>query len=137
MIDTDLSAWKAISRSPPRAPAVRDTTYNYNTHERDWEASRQYDRSYAPRPRSSPSPRRGRGPYRDRDREGYRSSSYSPSRSRSRGSREERPRRYIAPPNKEIMMEGLSADMSEEDVRSSLPFLSHPKNHGAINSTLA
>lgn len=45
--------------------------------------------------------------YRDRDREGYRSRSRSPRYSRSRLGQESR----------EIMMDGLPVDMTEEDVR--------------------
>lgn len=127
-INTDLHSWKDISRSPPRGPATK-VGRNGNHHGWDRSRDRQYDRGYGNRPRSSPSPRRGRGSYRDRDREGYKSSSYSRSRSRSRSSHEERPQRIAAPPNKEIMMEGLATDMTEEDVRSFLPFLPQPVHH--------
>ncbi len=130
-INTDLNSWKDISRSPPRGPAAK-VGRNGNQHDWDRTRERQYDRGYGNRPRSSPSPRRGRGSYRDRDREGYKSSSYSRSRSRSRSSHGERPRRIAAPPNKEIMMEGLATDMTEEDVRSSLPFLPQPVHHWPI-----
>ena len=123
--NTDLTLWKDMSRSPPHGPAANNGR-NDHRNDGDWDrGSRQYDRGYTHRDRSSPSPRRGRGWYRDRDREDYQSPSYD-SRSRSRSSREERPRRYAAPPNKEIMMEGLAIDMTEEDVRSSLPTLPQP-----------
>ncbi|KAF2674884.1 hypothetical protein BT63DRAFT_381570 [Microthyrium microscopicum] len=60
--------------------------------------------------------------YRDRDREDYRSPRHD-SRSRSRSpSRRERARSpwYGGPPNREVIMEGLPMDITENDIRSEL-----------------
>ena len=53
-----------------------------------------------------------RGGYRDRDREGYRSPGYSRSRSRSRSPRGQK----AGQPAKELILDGLAADITEEDV---------------------
>ncbi|OJJ44256.1 hypothetical protein ASPZODRAFT_135050 [Penicilliopsis zonata CBS 506.65] len=106
------------TRSPPRGPAV----------ERSGEYSR--DRDYRRHSSRSPHPppsRRGRPSYRDRDREGYRSPPYR-SRSHSRSySRSRSPRRgrHFGQESREIMMDGLPADMGEEDVLSELKEFYH------------
>jgi hypothetical protein len=130
MINTNLTPRKDLSRAFHQGPPSY-RSYD-NRYDRDWDRGqdRQYDRGSGSRRGSSPSPRRGRRTYRDRDHEGYRSPGYdspsrsysrSRSRSRSRYSREDRRRWFAAPPNKEIMLEGLAPDMTEEDVRSSFP----------------
>ncbi|KAJ5768111.1 G-patch domain protein [Penicillium manginii] len=69
------------------------------------------------RPSRSPQ-HRGRQSYRDRDREGYRSPGYSQSRSRSRSAR--RGGSGFGRESKEIMMDGIPQDMSEDDVSAEL-----------------
>lgn len=84
-------------------------------YSRDGEPGQGYqghDRDDYRRRDSRPSPRRGRNTYKDRDREGYRSGSYSRSRSRS-------PRRgqsHFGQVSREVMMDGLPVDMTEEHV---------------------
>ena len=78
--------------------------------ERDTRA--QYD-SYR-RGRSSP-PQGRTGGYRDRDHEGYRSPRYD-SRSRSRSPRRDRSPYYGGPPSREVILEALPLEMTEEDV---------------------
>ncbi|CAG8982970.1 hypothetical protein HYALB_00003549 [Hymenoscyphus albidus] len=62
---------------------------------------REGGRSWSPR-------REGRGRYTDRDREGYR----SPPRQRSRS----RSPYYGGPPNRNVMLDGLPKEMTQEDV---------------------
>jgi hypothetical protein len=98
--------------------------YSNNGSDKNWDQQRDssFDRDRPPRDRLSPSPRRGRNAYRDRDREDYRSPSYdSRSRSRSRGSRDDKHSSMGGPPSKEIIMEGLAAYLTEDDVRSLHP----------------
>ncbi|KAF8853934.1 hypothetical protein BDZ45DRAFT_60443 [Acephala macrosclerotiorum] len=89
------------SRSPPRGPAGEGPMYG----ERHYAEDRQhnYDR------RRSRSPRReGRGRYTDRDREDYR----SPSRDRSRS----RSPYFGGPPNRNVILEGIPLEWTQEDV---------------------
>lgn len=74
--------------------------------------------------RTYDSDRRGRSPplrgerhsgYVDRDREGYRSPDYD-SRSRSHSPRRDRSPYYGGPPSREVIMEGLPQEMTEDDV---------------------
>lgn len=98
--------------------------YSNNGSDKNWDRRRDlsFDRDPPPRDRFSPSPRRGRNSYRDRDREDYRSPSRdSRSRSRSRSSRDDRNSSWGGPPSKEIIMEGLAAHLTEDDVRSLHP----------------
>lgn len=95
-----------------------------NNSDEKWDRRRDssFDRNRPPRDRFSPSPRRGRNAYKDRDREDYRSPSYdSRSRSRSRSPRDDRNSGMGEPPSKEIIMEGLAAHLTEDDVRSLHP----------------
>ncbi|KAL9108722.1 MAG: hypothetical protein Q9227_006518 [Pyrenula ochraceoflavens] len=97
-----------LSRTPPRGPAA-DTR---SRDDRGWNNGRgkDYDRDDY-RGRASSSSRRGR--YRDWDREDY-SPPYS--RSRSRSPARGRHLDYDVPPSREIMMEGLRPEMTEDDV---------------------
>ena len=70
---------------------------------------RGYERSGSPR-------REGRGRYTDRDREDYQ----SPPRDRSRS----RSPFYGAPPNRNVILEGLPMEMTQEDVGRPIPSLS-------------
>ena len=95
-----------------------------NNSDEKWDRRRDssFDRNRPPRDRFSPSPRRGRNSYKDRDREDYHSPSYdSRSRSRSRSPRDDRKSSMGEPPSKEIIMEGLAAHLTEDDVRSLHP----------------
>jgi hypothetical protein len=128
--NTDLRRWKDMPRTLQRGH--EGTRHYENRYDEDWNHDRgqEYDRDHDDRGRFSRSPQGARGAYLDRDREGYRSPGYdSRSRSRSQGrrSRDERRRRVDSPPpNKEIMLEGLASDMTEEDVRSYPSPLPHP-----------
>lgn len=98
--------------------------YSNNGSDKNWDRRRDssFDRDRPSRDRFSSSPRRGRPAYRDRDRDGYRSPSYdSRSRSRSRDSREDKNSSMGGPASKEIIMEGLAAYLTEDDVRSLHP----------------
>jgi hypothetical protein len=95
---------------------------NGNDKHLDRRRDSSFDRDRPARDRFSPSPRRGRHAYRDRDHEDYRSPSYdSRSRSRSRSSRDDRNSSMGGPPSKEVIMEGLAAHLTEDDVRSLHP----------------
>jgi len=107
---------KDIQRTPPQGPAG-DWTHNSAHPERgrwedgnDHDRERRYDRSRSPR-------REGRGRYTDRDREGYQSPR---ARSRSRSPY------YGAPPNRNVILEGLPIDMTQEDVGRPIPTLYRP-----------
>ncbi|KAL2807688.1 hypothetical protein BJX63DRAFT_411528 [Aspergillus granulosus] len=106
------------SRTPPRGPAL-DRRHEYprdHSDSRSRYRSRDHDEF---RRRSSRSPpRRPRGGYRDRDREGYRSRSRSRSYSRSRSPRRDRP--HYGQESREVMMDGLPVDMTEEDISKEL-----------------
>lgn len=72
--------------------------------DQQWEErrdERNYDRSRSPR-------REGRGRYNDRDREGY----VSPRRERSRS----RSPYFGGTPNRNVILEGLPLDLTQEDV---------------------
>lgn len=75
---------------------------------------------YGREPGRSWSPRReNRGRYTDRDREGYR----SPPRERSRS----RSPYYGGPPNRNVILEGLPIEMTQEDVGR--PVLNSPRTY--------
>jgi hypothetical protein len=98
--------------------------YSNNGSDKNWDRRRDssFDRDRPPRDRFSSSPRRGRNAYRDRDREDYRSPSYDGrSRSHSRSPRDDRNSSMGGAPSKEIIMEGLAAHLTEDDVRSLHP----------------
>jgi hypothetical protein len=102
--------YEGRSRSPQQHPADRRLDYS-----RDQDAQyRSRDRDdYRNRTSRSP-PRRGRQSYRDRDREGYQSPGYSHSRSRSpRGGKS-----HFGQESREVMMDGIPQDMTEDDVSS-------------------
>ncbi|RDL36090.1 uncharacterized protein BP5553_06702 [Venustampulla echinocandica] len=96
---------KDHATTPPRAPAsdrIHSTRSDkYHTDER---TARHRERSRSRSPR-----RDGRGRYTDRDREGYRSPR-GHSRSRSRSPY------FGGPPNRNVILEGLPIDMTQEDV---------------------
>lgn len=104
---------KDFTRSPPRGP-LGENRYQQQTSDRNdrgrWETRdsdhRDYERSRSPR-------REGRGRYIDRDREGYQ----SPRRARSRS----RSPYYGAPPNRNVILEGLPLDFTQEDVGCPIP----------------
>ena len=129
-----MVSWEDASRTPPRGPAA-DGRYDNRYNDRDWDRRR--DASYGRdeyRFRRSPSPLRGRGPYTDRDRQGYLSpsnDSRTRSRSGSTSSRGGQQQSLGGQPTKEIMMDGLSPQFSEDDVRH---LLSTP-THNPIPST--
>lgn len=99
---------------PPRGPM------NHHNDRRGWNNQPDYDHYNRGRNLAS----NGRGRYRDRDQEGYRSPPRYNRRSRSRS--RSPPRRhantrsrspyYGGAPSREIHMEGLPYDMSENDV---------------------
>ncbi|KAJ5857033.1 hypothetical protein N7455_007927 [Penicillium solitum] len=108
------------SRSPDRARSPRrlaaDSRLEYSRDRESGQGYRSHDRDDYRRRNSRSSPHRGRHAYKDRDREGYRSASGNPSRSRS-------PRRgqpHMGQVSREVMMDGLPADMAEEHVAAEL-----------------
>ncbi|CEL08085.1 Putative Rna-binding protein [Aspergillus calidoustus] len=106
------------SRTPPRGPAA-DRRHEY-PRDHSGSGSRYLSRDrddFRRRPSRSP-PRRSRGGYRDRDREGYKSRSRSRSYSRSRSPRRDRP--HYGQESREVMMDGLPVDMTEEDISKEL-----------------
>ncbi|KAJ5780397.1 hypothetical protein N7457_005557 [Penicillium paradoxum] len=97
--------------SPHRRPAA-DGRLQYSRDRESGQGYRGHDRGDYRQRNSRSSPGRGRNTYRDRDREGYRSGSHSRSRSRS-------PRRgpsHLGQVSREVMMEGLPVDMTEEHI---------------------
>ncbi|EEQ35593.1 RNA-binding protein [Microsporum canis CBS 113480] len=105
--DKGREPYRQSSRSPPRYYRGRDAGYR----DRDREGYRSppsYDMRYS----------RSRSHSRTRSRTRSRSRSYS--RSRSKGRRHARPLRHYGTESREIMMEGLPVDMTEEDVTSEL-----------------
>lgn len=101
---------KDRARSPRRLAA--DSRLEYSRDRESGQGYRSHDRDDYRRRNSRSSPHRGRHAYKDRDREGYRSASGNPSRSRS-------PRRgqpHMGQVSREVMMDGLPADMAEEHV---------------------
>ncbi|KAI9889279.1 MAG: hypothetical protein M1814_005654 [Vezdaea aestivalis] len=103
------------SRTPPRGPGG---SYNHDSGRSQWRGndSRRYDsRNRHGRSRSrSRSPRHS---YRDRDHENYRSP-----RRRSRSPSQQRERRTLlkGPPSKDLIMEGIPVDMTEDDIKDEL-----------------
>lgn len=107
--DKGREPYRQSSRSPPRYYRGRDAGYR----DRDREGYRSppsYDMRYS----------RSRSHSRTRSRTRSRSRSYS--RSQSKGRRHARPLRHYGTESREIMMEGLPVDMTEEDVRPSFSF---------------
>lgn len=102
---------KDRARSPPRRLAA-DSRLEYPRDRESGQAYRGHDRDDYRRRTSRSSPNRGRDTYKDRDREGYRSASDNRSRTRS-------PRRgqsHMGQMSREVMMDGLPIDMTEEHV---------------------
>jgi RNA-binding protein 5/10 len=97
---------KDNQRTPPRGPAG-DRTYNSANPERGQRDDRYADDREPSYGRSRSPRREGRGRYTDRDREGYQSP-----RNRSRSHSPN----FGAPPNRTVILEGLSVDMTQEDV---------------------
>lgn len=102
--------YKDFTNSPRRGQSD-EIRYSRNSPDRErWEIrdtdSREYERSRSPR-------REGRGRYTDRDRENY----VSPRRERSRS----RSPYYGAPPNRNVILEGLPLDFTQEDVGRPIP----------------
>jgi len=100
-------------RTPPRGPAGERGYDSAHSEKRHWEdkhdsRDRGYERSRSPR-------REGRGRYTDRDREGYQ----SPRRDRSRS----RSPYYGAPPNRNVILDGIPLHMTQEDVGRPIPTL--------------
>jgi RNA-binding protein 5/10 len=105
---------KETQRTPPRGP-TGDRMYSSahldqgrieDRYPGNLERGRGYERSKSPR-------REGRGRYTDRDREDYQ----SPPRDRSRS----RSPYYGAPPNRNVILEGLPMEMTQEDVGRPVP----------------
>ncbi|RKF71786.1 putative RNA-binding protein C57A7.13 [Golovinomyces cichoracearum] len=99
----------------PRRGQPDEVRYSRNSPDRErWEIrdtdSREYERSRSPR-------REGRGRYTDRDRENY----VSPRRERSRS----RSPYYGAPPNRNVILEGLPLDFTQEDIFNELKHDKH------------
>ena len=98
----------------------RNNPSEMSSNVREWDKRAQQDRD---RNLDYDNYRRGRSPvtkgrnggYRDRDRVGYRSSGHD-SRSRSRSPRRDKSPYYGAPPSREVILEGLPLEMTEEDV---------------------
>jgi RNA-binding protein 5/10 len=115
--------------TPPRAPAG-DRTYISAHPERGRsderyaaDNERDYERSRSPW-------REGRGRYTDRDREDYKSPSRDKSRSRSPY--------FGAPPNRNVILEGLPLEMTQEDVGRPIPTPLRPfTHHSRYNSILS
>lgn len=102
---------KGGARSPPRRLAA-DSRLEYPRDRESGQGYRGHDRDDNRRRTSRSSPHRGRNAYKDRDREGYRSASGN--RSRSRSPRRGQPN--MGQVSREVMMDGLPVDMTEEDV---------------------
>ncbi|KAL8796890.1 MAG: hypothetical protein Q9195_000973 [Heterodermia aff. obscurata] len=84
--------------------------------QQDWDRNQDYDNYRRGR---SPITKSRNGGYRDRDRVGYRSSGHD-SRSRSRSPRRDKSPYYGAPPSREVILEGLPLEMTEEDISKEL-----------------
>ena len=108
---------KEPQRTPPRGPAGERTYSSAQTdrgrmddrYPDNLEREHGYERSRSPR-------REGRGRYTDRDREDYK----SPPRDRSRS----RSPYFGAPPNRNVILEGIPLEMTQEDVGRPIPILS-------------
>ncbi|KAI3154193.1 hypothetical protein CBS147325_1285 [Penicillium roqueforti] len=103
------------ARSPPRRLAA-DSRLEYPRDRESGQGYRGHDRDDNRRRTSRSSPHRGRNAYKDRDREGYRSASGN--RSRSRSPRRGQPN--MGQVSREVMMDGLPVDMTEEDIATEL-----------------
>ncbi|CAG8898809.1 unnamed protein product [Penicillium egyptiacum] len=100
--------------SPRRLAA--DGRLEYSRDRESGQGYRSHDRDDYRRRNSRSSPHRGRNTYKDRDREGYRSASGNRSRTRS-------PRRgqsHMGQVSREVMMDGLPVDMTEEHISAEL-----------------
>ncbi|CZS91832.1 related to RNA binding motif protein [Rhynchosporium agropyri] len=106
----DYHTWKDDSRTPPRASVPGRTSITANNERRHKEDRYEsYDRGYD----RSRSPRRDvRAHYTDRDREGYQ----SPRRDRSRS----RSPYFGGPPNRNVILEGLPFEWTQEDILKEL-----------------
>lgn len=102
---------KDRARSPPRRVAA-DSRVEYPRDRESGQGYRSNDRDDYRRRTSNSSPHRGRNTYKDRDREGYRSASGN--RSRTRSPRRGQP--HMGQVSREVMMDGLPVDMTEEHV---------------------
>lgn len=111
---------------PSRDERIVSSETSSNVREWDERAQRDRNQGYDTyRHGRSPSPRGRNGGYRDRDREGYRSSGYD-SRSRSPSPRRDKAPYYGGPPSREVILEGLPLEMTEEDVPTPTnPFTAH------------
>lgn len=126
--DTRQPALLLIMASQERHRSSRDERImpsETSSNVREW-AQRDRNQGYDTYRRGrSPSPRGRNGGYRDRDREGYRSSGYD-SRSRSPSPRRDKVPYYGGPPSREVILEGLPLEMTEEDVPTPTnPFTAH------------
>ncbi|KAK6580576.1 hypothetical protein PZA11_006812 [Diplocarpon coronariae] len=101
---------KDNSRTPPRGSASQ-RAYDFASTERQFREERPdgYDRSRSRSPR-----REGRSRYTDRDREGYE----SPRRERSRS----RSPYFGGPPNRNVILEGLPSEWTQEDILNELQY---------------
>ncbi|KAI9833288.1 MAG: hypothetical protein M1819_003682 [Sarea resinae] len=107
--------------SPPRGPAADRERLDIAAA-REWDRppnrTVSHERSNYRRDGPKSTGRRPRNAYRDRDREGYRSpSDGSRSRSRSTDRRRGRSPQFGGPPSRDIILEGLPVEMTEDDLR--------------------
>ncbi|KAJ5816297.1 hypothetical protein N7447_008530 [Penicillium robsamsonii] len=98
------------ARSPPGRLAA-DSRLEYPRDRESGQGYRSNDRDDYRRRDSRSSPHRGRNTYKDRDREGYRSGSGNRSRSRQSN---------MVQVSREIMMEGLPVNITENDISAEL-----------------
>ncbi|KAJ5520017.1 hypothetical protein N7463_000470 [Penicillium fimorum] len=101
---------KDRARSPPGRLAA-DTRLEYPRDRESGQGYRSNDRDDYRRRDPRSSPHRGRNTYKDRDREGYRSGSGNRSRSRQSN---------MVQVSREIMMEGLPVNITENDISAEL-----------------
>ncbi|KAI9709377.1 MAG: hypothetical protein M1812_007713 [Candelaria pacifica] len=106
-----------LSRRPPYGPSG-EISIKGAASQREWDLRRDRDNFREREDYRSQSPRRNnRDTYRDRDREDYRSPGYDDrSRSQSPARRRGRSPEYAGPPSREIILEGLPLDMTQDDV---------------------
>ncbi|OQE38372.1 hypothetical protein PENCOP_c008G01780 [Penicillium coprophilum] len=107
---------RSRSRSPDRARSppgrlAADSRLEYSRDREYGQGYRSNDRDDYRRRNSRSSPHRGRNTYKDRDREGYRSESGNRSQSRQSN---------VVQVSRELMMEGLPVNMTENDISAEL-----------------